>query len=574
MVALTSLARAALRLSPRQIAYHVKRKLRNEFALRAPSAYGRYITRTSRSLPPLNMRSAGSREAAIGIANAVAPYYHDEYIAVLDDAAHGRFTFFGQAADFGRPEAIDWHHTVTAESDFHLWRMKLGHMGFVCPMLMSGDHRHHEAVAAILSGYRERSSFGTPGCFSSYWFPYSVSHRILAILSGYVMARQKIPNTLQGELEAFLRWNAAFVSANVEHELRNNHVERNLAALCFYYTCAESVPAATARRLDREVRRIIEACVLADGLIAERSAMYQGLTVMALDVFARTPFLTDKTRAFALATHAKAIKAWATMTHPDGEIALFNDSWFGEVPQVSQIPGHAHVQPATALPTAGYARIESSDLFVLMDAGPIGPKWNPGHGHADFLSVEADVSGLRFIVDPGTFQYSTGPRRTFERSATSHNGPQRRGVEPVEYTGCFRVGRMSEATLELVTPTSASGRLTLPGDTQVSRTVTVASGLARVSDVWSDAEGDEKVRLTIPGNWELVGQKPVAAKFRQGATTAIVEVSEGFIDSIEEGDWSHHYLASEPATILVLTPDPPTHGPAHLVWEIRKMETE
>lgn len=575
MTAVPSLARAALRLSPRQIAHHLKRKLRNEFAHRFPEVYASFITRKSQSLPHLSLGSAPPTDVARDMAKLIEPFYREEYVAAIDDAAEGRFTFFGQSAVFAGPQAIDWHHTVTAESDFHLWRMKLGQMGFMCPMLISGNQRHQDAARNILVGYRAHAGFGTPGCFSSYWFPYSVSHRVLAILSGYVLAHQSLDGSLRREIESFLQWNAGFISANLEHELKNNHVERNLAALCFYYTCAESVPSRVASQLDREVRHVIEACVLGDGFIAERSAMYQGLTVMALDIFARAPFLSTETRSFARWTHTKALRAWVTMTHPDGEIALFNDSWLGEVPPASQIVGELDVEPVAALTAAGYVRLQSEGVFVLMDAGPIGPRWNPGHGHADFLAIEADISGQRFIVDPGTFQYSTGPRRTFERSASSHNGPHRRGLEPVEYAGCFRVGRLSEACLE--TPVSndyATGRLPMPDGSEVARTVAVTAGIVRITDVWSIAAEDAGVRLTIAGAWKLTSREPASVEFQANGSIATIHVVEGALGAAEAGEWSRHYLASETATILTLTPDPGTRGDARLVWEIRKQESE
>ncbi len=502
------------------------------------------------------------------MARAIAPFYYDEYLSSIDDAAVGRFDLFGQSATFESTRSIDWHHTVAAESDFHLWRMKLGHMGFICPMLVAGSQRHHDAVRAMLAGYREHATFKTPGCFSSYWFPYSVSHRILAVLSGYVLAYNTMDTSLRHELASFLRWNAGFVAANIEHELKNNHVERNLAALCFYYTCAESIPARTASLLDREVRRIIRACVLGDGLLAERSAMYQGLTVMAMDVFSKAPFLRTQTRELARNTLTKAQTAWATMTHPDGEIALFNDSWFGEVPTVSQVRGHFGASPVAELPDAGYARLESEGVFVLMDAGPIGPRWNPGHGHADFLAVEVDIANLRFVVDPGTFQYSTGKRRAFERSANSHNGPHRQGVEPVEYAGCFKVGRMSEAHFVNIVGDSVTGHLRLPDKSSVCRSTTVAPDTVKFEDTWSNCRGGA-VRLTIPGSWSLVGLVGNSvAEFQQKQTSAVITVHDGAIQSIEPGQWSHHYLVSEPATIVTLAPQTQRSGSGYLTWTI------
>jgi len=128
------LLRAITRLSPRMAAYQVKRLLRNRLAAWFPGAYAAHIRRIALSLPELTQPS----DAAVAMAQDVAAFYHDEYLPVIEAAASGTFTFFGKTVAFGSVERIDWHHTIPAETDFHLWRMKLGHMGFACPMLMSG----------------------------------------------------------------------------------------------------------------------------------------------------------------------------------------------------------------------------------------------------------------------------------------------------------------------------------------------------------------------------------------------------------------------------------------------------
>lgn len=563
--------RAGTRLSPRQVGYHLKRKLRNTFARRFPDAYSRYVARAAGNVPPLAL--ASQKQLALEIAKCVSPFYFDEYRSAMDDAAAGRFTFFELEADFGSPKQVDWHHRVAAESDFHLWRMKLGHMGVVHPMLITGDDRHLAAVRDLLAGYRENSDFGVTECFSSYWFPYSVSHRILAVLSGYVLASETrdLPLDLCSDIESFLRWNVGFVLVNIEHELRNNHVERNLAALAFYLSCTSGVPARWARRLDREVRRIIDACVLPDGFIAERSAMYQGLTVMALEIFSRSPVLSASTRGVARRTHERALRAWATMTHPDGKIALFNDSWFGEVPDIRVVTNGQTVEPKGLLPDAGYTRLEADDVFVLMDAGPIGPRWNPGHGHADFLSVEVDLGGSRFLVDPGTYQYSTGPRRAYERSAESHNGPIKAGAEPVEYSGCFRVGRMSSAEITdyrtAASVSSVSGQLALPDGTTVSRSITVSPGSVRVGDEWTSHTPGTRVRLTVPDDWTLTFRGDDRLVFKRDDMVGELLIDRGTIKEVRTGEWSCNYLESRSATVVDLAADAADTGAA-LVWGV------
>lgn len=516
----------------------------------------------------------------MAMARQASAFYHDEYLSQIDDAARGRFTFFGQSVDFHGVENIDWHHELPQEKDLHLWRMKLGHMGFSCAMLVSGNEDHVASLGRIIETYRPKARFDRSGCFSSYWFPYSVSHRILSLLSGYLIAREArdLPDALSSQIQEFLRWNAGFVLANIEHELKNNHVERNLAALCLYLSHVEAVPTTLARRMDHDVADIIRACILGDGLLAERSAMYQGLSVMALHIFAAAPFLSPATRSLAAERLAKAERAWALMTHPDGKIALFNDSWFDEVPEAGAVMDMPELGAVERLPEAGYVRLSDQGIFALMDAGPIGPSWNPGHGHADFLSVEVDVGQERFIVDPGTYQYSTGERRAFERAAHSHNGPVFDGVEPVEYHGCFRVGRMVAARLvpmERVDNGLAVGELTLPRGRlrRALRLLPEKAGLA-IEDQWAGDMVTGGVRLLVPAEWELLGFDAREARFRLDRTEAPSQVARicvetGVIEQCSAGEWACHYLKSQKAHSLVLRPEKGTTSGARLSWEVR-----
>lgn len=556
--------------------FRAKRVARDAIARRRPDLYEKYIRSVASKVPALSLVIVD--DSALELAQAVAPFYHDEYVDAIDDAAKGRFTLLNQTVDFGNADSIDWHHELDVETDFHLWRQKFAHMGYLCPMLSIGDSSHLEAVQRIIASYRGGSSFGRAQCFSSYWFPYSVSHRLLAILSGYIVGMQKksLSETLQNEVEQFLRWNAGFLLANIEHELRNNHVERNLAALCMYYSCVAAAPATVTRRLDREVRKIMKACVLSDGFCAERSAMYQGLAVMSLAVFSKSRCLSPDTRAVANNLHSKAVRAWQLMAHPDGDIALFNDSWFGEVPRPASVAPVHIFESLETLPHAGYARLESGAFFALMDAGPIGPPWCPGHGHADFLSAEIDIAQCRFIVDPGTFQYSTGPRRAAERSASSHNGPICIGVEPVEYTGCFRVGRMNEARFMSRSETKSGGnvmgRIELRNGVAMQRTLGVDADSVRVVDEWLGDEVRGCVELIVADEWVMAGQSNDRIEFTSAEAGVRVELSvlNGSLDAVGQGEWSSNYLESRPATAVSLRPQSSPNG-AQLSWQIRTL---
>jgi len=59
---------------------------------------------------------------------------------------------------------------------------------------------------------------------------------------------------------------------------------------------------------------------------------------------------------------------------------------------------------------------------LIFDTGPLGCHFSSGHGHADLLSIQCSAFGESYIVDPGTFCYTTDSRwRNYFRSSHAHS---------------------------------------------------------------------------------------------------------------------------------------------------------
>lgn len=139
------------------------------------------------------------------------------------------------------------------------------------------------------------------------------------------------------------------------------------------------------------------------------------------------------------------------IVHPDGEIPLLNDSQLEVTRPTAQILAEAgeisrNVSKSAAVKAmcdSGYATIRdpSSNSFLIFDCGPLGPDYQPGHGHADLLSYELSLHGQRVIVDTGVSSYERGPDRHYERSTAAHNTVRVDEVEQAEIWAGFRVGR-------------------------------------------------------------------------------------------------------------------------------------
>jgi uncharacterized heparinase superfamily protein len=138
--------------------------------------------------------------------------------------------------------------------------------------------------------------------------------------------------------------------------------------------------------------------------------------------------------------------------HPDGEIPLFNDSALGVAPSTRGLLMRAGVSveassnnrpEVTVLPETGYGvvRDPSSQSCLIFDCGPLGPDYQPGHGHCDVLSYELSLHGQRVVVDTGVSTYEPCTERHYERSTAAHNTLRIDGEEQAEIWASFRVGR-------------------------------------------------------------------------------------------------------------------------------------
>ncbi|NTV35761.1 MAG: hypothetical protein HGA53_02295, partial [Anaerolineaceae bacterium] len=74
------------------------------------------------------------------------------------------------------------------------------------------------------------------------------------------------------------------------------------------------------------------------------------------------------------------------------------------------------------LPDGGWAVMRDQDRYLMMDVGPVGQNEEGGHTHNDSLSIDVFADGQAWIVDPGTFIYTSDydARQTF-RQTQSHN---------------------------------------------------------------------------------------------------------------------------------------------------------
>lgn len=281
------------------------------------------------------------------------------------------------------------------------------------------------------------------------WEPYPTSLRLMNwCCSFFAPPRSGLENlpAARDKVWASLYRQACWLEGHIESHLCGNHVLENAAALCVVGACFGGPDAA--RWLNRGIYmlgRELDEQFLPDGGHYERSPMYHSRTMYLLILLHGLG--RDEISRLVQDPLNRGIEALRQLSHPDGQIALLNDSAWGiyNAPEeLSRVSG-VKWPPAAgifALTDSGYFGSRSEDgNYILCDAGAVGPDHQPGHAHGDTLSFELSLRGHRVIVDSGVFDYVPGEMRRYCRSTRAHNTVEIDERDQAEFWGTFRVGR-------------------------------------------------------------------------------------------------------------------------------------
>jgi len=283
------------------------------------------------------------------------------------------------------------------------------------------------------------------------WEPYPLSLRIREWLE-WLHANPHLPPDQQQRLVRSVASQAEALSRQVELHLLGNHIAENAITLCWAgLSFAGAQPDAWLRRGLRLMQREVTAQVLDDGVHDERSPMYQALLAQALLRLAEVGDQVAGPRAAEItglsrSAGGRLLRGLGHLVHPDGDYALVNDCALGVAPTLAQLQARF---PATdggqtelgQNGGSGYCSWRQGTSYLLFDAGPLGPDYQPGHGHADNLSFELSVAGGRLITDTGVFSYAEGREREIDRSTAAHNTVEVDGQNQADVWAAFRCGR-------------------------------------------------------------------------------------------------------------------------------------
>lgn len=301
-----------------------------------------------------------------------------------------------------------------------------------------------ELFIEYLADWIDRCNLRAPGAAHLAWNAYATATR----LSWWIRAALVLGPcwwSRRGEFRvrflASVEQQADYVSRSIEWDLRANHLVRDAVGLAWAGRFLSGPRAAkwlaTASALAGDQCR---EQVLGDGGHFERSPMYH--LQVRQDLFALSRLVEDPSVQRKIETTLSRMDEFAHwVRHPDGGIPLLNDAalepeWVPTGCVDSPLPRCGRHFAET-----GLAIWHGAPWTVFFDVGPLGPSYQPGHGHADNLTLECSFDGRRLFVDPGTHSYDRDERRAYDRSTAAHNTVSVDRADSSEVWQIFRVGR-------------------------------------------------------------------------------------------------------------------------------------
>ncbi|WP_295405256.1 alginate lyase family protein [uncultured Thiocystis sp.] len=506
-----------------------------------------------------------------------------------------------------RCHSIDWN----ASDRPKLWLYNLHYFDYLQqPSLDQAD-----GIALILDWVERNPPFQGNG-----WEPYPISLRIVNWLK--FLCRERLDPATEARIAQSLYQQARHLRRTLEYHLLANHLFKNGVALLFAGALMKGgrEPEEWSRKGVEILRAEIAEQILPDGGHFERSPMYHAIILEdvldclnllsnananatvsfgdlpspqplsplgrgALEMGALADLRPSRSHAHPIkpksenvevnlrSTAERMLSFLQDIVHPDGSYPRFNDSAEGVAPTLDQLRRYAVrlniPVPPFSPPEAAPAVIEKADFGLcvlsngpwrcLVDCGPIGPDYQPGHTHCDTLSFELTLDGVLVAVNAGTYEYAGSERNRF-RATRAHNTLELDGQEQHEIWSTFRVARRGYPRQIQVRGggglATFSGQHTgyrrLLGRPIHQRTLTLsASGLHVVDQVLSSGRHRAISRVHLHPDVELRGCDETVAELSVAGRRLLMKLESGRL-SVGEYDFSREFGLLEPAKVLIV----------------------
>lgn len=361
---------------------------------------------------------------------------------VQPEPAVAEFRFLNQSAS-ADPAEVDWR----ASDKARLWRYNLHYFDYLMWEILPAAWKD-----TYIEDWIRANPPGTPTA----WEPYTVSLRVVNWIKYFALRPGEVPGHWQHSLINQAHW----LTHNLEHHILANHFLKNAKALLLSGLWFAGANGKRFLHLGEHyfIRELREQ-ILPDGGHFERSPMYHSIVVEdCLDVLnfvaAEPGRLHPHSRQVITQASQSGLEFLDDITAVDGQIPLFNDAAFGIAPAPAAlfdygaaVCGYCQPPPVpvgevrlVVRAHSGYFGYRTLSDSMLIDCGPLGPDYQPGHAHCDMLSFELCLDGQRVIVDPGVHGYDDDATRAYLRSTAAHNTVVLNAAEQSEVWGTFRVG--------------------------------------------------------------------------------------------------------------------------------------
>jgi len=319
--------------------------------------------------------------------------------------------------EFTLKEAKDWN----AASQDKLWLYNLHYFDD-----LNGLNCRHRILwhYGLIQQWIDDNPLG----FGNGWEPYPSSLRIVNWIKWFLLN-----DVTEKKWHSSLVIQTRFLSQNLEYHLLGNHLFANAKALVFAGLFFNGEEADYWYRVGISIiNEELPEQVLADGGNFELSPMYHAIFLEDLLDLVNIHQAYKKTFPKDLVKKIFQMLKWMqTMSHPDDEIAFFNDSTLSVAPSFIELLSysnrlgiaykHHKINRLTHLEASGYIRIQEANMVIIADVADIGADYIPGHGHADTLSFELSLFDKRVIVNSGISTYEIGLDRSKQRGTESHS---------------------------------------------------------------------------------------------------------------------------------------------------------
>ena len=339
------------------------------------------------------------------------------------------FEFLNQSVTFDK-DGINWNYSEFGK----LWTYNLNYFEF-----LHQEKLTKEEGLRYIRNYIENGETLKDGLE-----PYPISLRIIfwiRFIAKHEIQDDQINNILGKHLTRLFN--------HIEYHLLGNHLMENSFALIFggLYFSNDIIFEKGKVLLIQELKEQI----LDDGAHFEYSPMYHDILLYRLlDVYNLISQNTDDSVFNSILREKISLMlSWSSLlSFTDQRRAFFNDTTQEIAPSFKDLQSYAKrlgigLSENHKLGESGFRRYEKEGSIFIIDCGPAGASYIPGHAHNDALSFELHHKGDPMIVNTGISTYNNSERRRYERSTLAHNTVQIGNMEQSETWSAFRLGRRS-----------------------------------------------------------------------------------------------------------------------------------